>query len=49
MPFKPDKGSLMVADMLSIIGVRILLTGLKFMTLGRHRVVPEKEKILDNT
>jgi hypothetical protein len=50
MPFKPDKGSLMVADMLfQVIGVRILLTGLKFWTISRHRVVPEREKILDNT
>jgi hypothetical protein len=50
MPFKPDKGSLMVAGMLfQVICVRILLTGLNFWTLGRHRVVPEREKILDNT
>jgi hypothetical protein len=50
MPFRPDMGSLMVAGMLfRVIGVRILLTGLKFWTLGRQRVVAEREKILENT
>jgi hypothetical protein len=40
----------MVAGMLfRVIGVRILLTALKFWTLGKQRVVLEREKILDNT
>ena len=49
VPVRPDKGSLMTAGMWTqVIGVRSLLTGIKFWKLGSKRSFAEQEEKLDN-